>query len=688
VNNGYELDVLDQLEHAATMKRVSIQEFAEGQKFCGKILYPRQRVLLKLIFLEELTDFEETILDGWIKSPEITISPEIRERSKWLRDRGYPHFREIVMVGGRRSSKGWITGMTMAKKMYDTLQLQDPNRHFGIDADKEIYYTCVAASETQAKGTQYADFASMVNACYAMQDYIKKVQELEFSVLTEADRRLLKKWKESGRRVQRDIAKLRGKALSANARTIRGYTIMAIVFDEMAHLMQGESDQADEEIYEAALPSLAQFNEQAIVFCNSSPYTKVGKFFERFQHAMATENGTAAYPSMLGIQFPSWAMFEGWWEEPETSIERCITVSPDWDPDRRKDDGALFYGKEDRQAILIERDNESQNPEKFKVERRGRFAEVIDSYLIPDMVDRMFAGKPNSDGSFTPFETNWDMSTYLYRYKAHLDPSSTTAGFGFALGHIEEIEVRGRREQHVIFDIIKRWNPKEFPSGVIEWEGEVLPWVLHICDLFRPYEVTLDQFQSSAPIQWLRRELRRMGIGETRVYEKTATATFNWNRAEVFKTALYQGAVHAPSDTDDAQHCIQELKYLQEVRTGRIPRVDKQEVGPVQTKDMADCAMEVVNALIGNVIAKENRAALAEGAQFGSPGGYPLGGKTPLGPSRRTVSPVEELIGKRFGEQRSPASGFNRRSPRSLPERPNPARGMSRSPRRGRIPGG
>jgi hypothetical protein len=80
--------------------------------------------------------------------------------------------------------------------MYDVLQLHDPAAHFGIDPDKEIYFSCIAASQDQAKKYQYADFSSTVARCKAMEEYVTKVQELEFSVATEADKQLMARFKQ------------------------------------------------------------------------------------------------------------------------------------------------------------------------------------------------------------------------------------------------------------------------------------------------------------------------------------------------------------------------------------------------------------------------------------------------------------------------------------------------------------
>src|SRR4051794_38407338 len=90
------IDLIRQFGQGLVKKKVGIIEFAESDQFCNKPLYPRQRVLLKLIFLEELDGYEEDVLTEWIKSTdeggEVRIAPKIRERMQMLRDRNYPHF--------------------------------------------------------------------------------------------------------------------------------------------------------------------------------------------------------------------------------------------------------------------------------------------------------------------------------------------------------------------------------------------------------------------------------------------------------------------------------------------------------------------------------------------------------------------------------------------------------------------
>ncbi|HEY5446430.1 MAG TPA: hypothetical protein VIJ87_18615, partial [Pyrinomonadaceae bacterium] len=336
------MDFFDEITRGLATRKVSIEEYCESDQYCGKRLYPRQLVLLKLMFLEELTGPEEDILDHWIRGGrdgrEIVISPKIRERVEYLRTAGYSHFRECVLVGGRRSSKGFITGLALAKKMYDTLQLQDPGLYYNIDPDKEIYFSCLASAQDQAKKYQYADFSSTVARCEAMQQNITKIQELEFSVATEADKQRMNRWKRQGGRVGRDISKLRGVALAANAATLRGSATIAICFDEMAHMQQeGESAATAASVYDAAIPALAQFGKDAMIFCNSSPYTKIGKFYERYEDGLKlTEDGKVVAPFMFTFQFPSWALFEGYQGHRSqyhkgVPLRKAITQSPDWD---------------------------------------------------------------------------------------------------------------------------------------------------------------------------------------------------------------------------------------------------------------------------------------------------------------------------------------------------------------------
>lgn len=663
-------ELLDLVSQGLVPKTVGVHEFAESSDFCNKTLYPRQVVLLKLVFLEEMTGDEEDILSEWIdgsRNNEITISPNIRERRDFLREEGYLHFREVELVGGRRSSKGFITGVGMAKVMFDTLQLGDPGEHYGIDPEHQIYFSCIAGSEAQAKEFQYADFASTIETCKAFEPYLVKSLETEFRVATSADLRRIGGNRSRGHKIQRDIAKLRGKALASNAGTLRGSATMTACIDEMAHMLPGESKASADLVYTALGPSLDQFGIDGMLWLNSSPYSKVGKFYDlydeslrpfdpkrpiEYDHDSDSEEVPNGDPRMMMFQFPSWALFDRYrkyksrWKQRERgrSWDKAITVSPDWDPEEKDAAGDAIHSIKDKQNIMAARQEEAKNPEAYKVERRGKFAEVTDAFLNPAMVDRMYQGIPDGtqiqvDGSlaqvYRPYFTNYgEGALNTFRYKFHCDPSSTTAGFGFAIAHIEYFvnPNTGQDEEHVVFDIIKRWDPKSF-GGVIRW-APILAEIVTYADIFRPFEITFDQHQSVEPIQTLQEKLAMRNI-VCQVYEKTATNELNWKRWEVFKTALYQGLIHGPCDESQFSipTCQNELKFLQEIKTGgKYSKVEKQDVGPVKTKDQADCASECVYSLIGNLMLTRMRERLANSIVGGGQGGYGIGQGGPGGP--------------------------------------------------------
>jgi hypothetical protein len=197
-----------------------------------------------------------------------------------------------------------------------------------------------------------------------------------------------------------------------------------------------------------------------MVFLNSSPYTKVGAFYDRFELANQTTNGEdrAHVPRTDELHLPSWELYRDYRLDPLQRFRRvgAIMVDPE-----AADEGLTENDKAKRRQAQLE---EIANPEAFKVERRAAWAEVIDAYLNPAMVDRAFA--PTYMG--TPIKMT-KAGTYAFIYKGHCDPSSTTAGFGLAIAHVEEFpdEINpdsARWQSTSCLTLVKRWNPKRLPG--------------------------------------------------------------------------------------------------------------------------------------------------------------------------------------------------------------------------------
>jgi hypothetical protein len=523
--------------------------------------------------------------------------------------------------------------------------LDNPGEFFKMDPTKVIDFTCIASSENVAITRQFGDLRSTIVGCEVQKPYISKDLETILTIKTSSDEDVIAQIKRDGKKVARDFAKLRVTPSAANADTVRGAANIFVVYDEMAFFLPGESRSSAKACYEALRPSLAQFGNYILVFLNSSPATKVGQFFDQADLAMRPQSSPEPwFPMRFLMKFPSWALYEEWWKDPQKRFDRPLYVSPDW-PDQLDPEipeSALGqFSLEQREAERLE---EMANPDSYKVEARANWAEVMDAYLDPVKVDKAFSGML-PDG--TPhFMTSGN--DYRFEYMAHCDPSSTTAGFGFAIAHVEEFPDEtglfpGGVARHVVFDKVKRWDPKSFPGGTINYIT-VRQELARLIKLYYPSQLTFDQYNSIGLIQELREEAQQMGVGSVRIGKVDATAKVNWNRWEAFKTALYLGLVHIPPDCielagppggelfDHSEYSKQELKFLQLVATGQTLRVDKQELGPIQTKDIADCIAEVVVKFLGSYLGDLTSKRLGTSPQFGSEGGYQIGGRQPGGP--------------------------------------------------------
>jgi hypothetical protein len=97
-----------------------IVEFMEHPLLLGRPpLYPRQRTILRLVFLEELTDYDREVVAGWSarfwgEGDREGVVPDVLWRVDLLRAEGRRWFREIEFVGGRRGSKSLLSAYCAA----------------------------------------------------------------------------------------------------------------------------------------------------------------------------------------------------------------------------------------------------------------------------------------------------------------------------------------------------------------------------------------------------------------------------------------------------------------------------------------------------------------------------------------------------------------------------------------------
>lgn len=588
-------------------------------------MYPRQATLLKVIFLrlDLLTEYDHMVIDEWEdnfrSSGNNGIVPGVRRRMAKLRKEGRKWFRETLLVMGRRAGKGHISGLSMAYVLWNYMAKGDPQRYYGVDRDKKLVAMVFAGKRDQAKATVWQDAVNYItgSACFA--PYIRApLQAEKLSVYAPHDFVRMRKRAQQGIDPN-DINMATFEVVPKESTLMagRGPTSFCQAYDEMAHVVASGANRAAEEVYGAATPSLDQFGPDAFIIEPSSPWQMLGQFYVNYCNSLLEdEEGEPVYPEMLMIQLTSWDIYKDW------EIAHEIQVFPDGyegDLGEYKDQPPLHFlplrgaiqAYDDQMARL-----EQSSPDTFKVERRSHFAVALDAYLKEEKVRQIFQPWTERSSHFGgPMLAMQERGRLDIDYKAHGDPSKSNANFGLALAHAEP---GPDNRLHVVFDKIHHFNPGDFEDHIVDYD-EIEEWIWDgMLAPFMPTEMTFDQFNSAQVIQRLAKRSRQASLPKvTQIYEKTATKQHNWQRAEIFKTAVYMGWVHAPY----YEQAELELRFLQE-KNGVVDHPDS---GPVQTKDVADAMMECVMSLIGDQI-------ISMRSELGSmrPQGALLGGMEPF----------------------------------------------------------
>lgn len=592
----------------------SIVDFASHESFCGQVLYPRQLTLLKLMYLEteHMTSFDLEVIEEWRKGfrrrrDVFGVQPDIWERIAYLKARGARRFPHIQAVLGRRASKGFIGGILGAEQIAYFHSLDNWQQHFGVRPGKIGYLNVGATSLTQAKDHQFKDVRDVVESCKYLQPHIAESKDYMMSIRTPADLRMIAEMKAAKIPIEHPIATLEVQALSASSTAGRGATAFGIFLDEFAFMIHGTgSHKSGEEIYEDWMPSLDQFDLDGLTYIPSSPASKVGKCYSLYQEgsvlmssyqentetgeeaaaelkAMAAQGGNdtaevVADPTKLVIQLPSWGLYENWEKSRQligVSFKRPIQPGPTHESQVRR---------------------KLRNPDKFKVEREGQWAEVQGAYFDPDMVERIFDAP-----GWRPALESQSRGYLTHKYRIHCDPGRTGANFALCIGHLENSppDEHGIAWPHVIIDMLHVWRPQDFPPD-IETGRPTIDYVQVQEDiddiLFRfpsTSKISFDQWNSAGMIASLRRKFSP----SIRVAEVTFTERDNQARFERVKSALNLGWVHSYRDNfyeDNASLLGMELKFLSETNG----RVERQKIGPVTTKDLCDAFCVVVSDLM------------------------------------------------------------------------------------------
>lgn len=632
-------------------------------------LYPRQATLIKIIFLREdlFTDYDHKVIDEWESNFKKTgnngIVPGIRDRIKILKAQGYKWFREVALVMGRRAGKGHVSAQSMAYVLWHYMAKGNPQDHYGIAPNKQLECLIYAGKKEQAKKNLFKDLSdSIINApCFT--PYVSRPQAESLTIFAPYDKVKMAKRAKSGLDISADQASFRIEPKEATLMSGRGGASFMQGYDEMAHVVASGANRSAEEIWGAATPALDQFKKDAFIVEPSSPWQMTGQFYQNYQETLQMNpDGTPVYPNKMMVQLTSWDIYVDW------EIAHTIDAFPrDFEGDLGEYQDAPVPKFPKLKLAFQEYDEamrqlEKSNPDTFKVERLAHWAATMDAYLDEKKIEAMWDEDLENKPRRGPLD---------FYYKAHGDPSNSNANFGFAVAHLES-DPQNPNWNICVFDYIHHWSPADFPEQTIDYEA-VIEELWSYIKLFPIDEFTVDQFNSGPILSLLKGKLHReehfLSWKRPVISEVTATSKLNWAKAENFKTALNQGWIKAPY----YEQADLELKFLRLTQTATTMRVDKQETGPVTTKDVADAMFECVHALLGDQI-----KAYQEGLTKAPIQGTLQGGITPF----QNVSSGDEKLFEQFGG--GGAAKF--RGDHGFGGSTSPTRGFRRdgySPRRG-----
>jgi hypothetical protein len=627
----------------------SIVDFASHHSFCGIRLYPRQKTLLKLIYLEteNMTAYDIDVIENWRThftggKDSFGVQPDVWERIEYLKQQGYRHFPHVQAVMGRRASKGVIGGILGAEKMAHLVSLDDWQAHYGIARNKDCYLNVIATNSIQAKKNQFADIRSTVESCEYLKKYISSDKEYYISLRTPADLRLLAEMHAQRIPIEHEIASVRCLAVSSTSSSGRGSVSVCNFFDEFAHMLTGTGGpRSSEQVYSAYQPSLDDFGKDSLTYMPSSPYTKIGHFYELYVSGCVLlpqylSKHSALDPELIRQNMPIKSTEDDELEDLEiedltADPEMLIVQLPSWDLYTDFELSPKLGGPRFKRALQVYDDRmkrlERRNPTKFKVEKKAQFAEVEDAYLDPDKVDLMF----------TPFWNGRTLDqaeygTMAYVYEGHADPSKVNANFAVCIAHLERSPIPDIRQtkdsqgnekvieqywDHVIIDHLHVWKPSDYPDHTLDYV-EITDYLAALIGKYPAMkEFTFDAWNSAGPIA----SLRKIFPTRPRIRVEEFNEKNNTKRAEYFKSAINLGWIHSFKDTffGEGQSLLeQELKFLIE-KNGKI---EKQTIGPVTTKDLADTVMETSYRLLHHQLDQHEKALMGKMKMGkGMPGG-------------------------------------------------------------------
>ncbi len=478
--------------------------------------------------------------------------------------------------------------------------LGNPQDHYGIAQSKPMEVMIFAGKRDQAKAHLWRDLHDVIveSECFTGsmgRNFVSKDDVLMLSVYAPYDEIRMRKQAAKGIYSGQDMATFQIMPKESNPLAARGGAGFIFGFDEAAHVKTTGMTRSFGEVYNAAKPALDQFGPDSFTCLPSSTWEMTGMFYELWVLSLRDDPrapGEPMFPSKLMLQLSSWHPYQDW------QRAHLLPLFPaGYEGDLGEYKGQELPVLPPIKGAIQDYDEEMEkeeraNPDTFGVERRSQWATSLDSYLNSARVLDVFkpwAGRRPEWGR--PELTEQVRGPLSIAYVAHGDPATVNHRFGFCVGHAEP---GPDGMQHAVIDLIKHWDPVDFPDHTIDYDI-VVKWIFeNVIMMFQPTEMSFDQFNVVSTVHRLRKDVHEAHLQKNvMIFESPATNIINWARWECTKAAINMAFVHSYSYPELAS----ELKFAR--KPEGINKVVPPDSGPCVTIDIADAFSHVVFSLLG-----------------------------------------------------------------------------------------
>jgi len=490
-------------------------------------LFVSQRVVLKCLYIGSrgnegirLTDEEIQ----WLKDKkQDNVLKMLQDRSKGTIRR----VSELILVLGRRSSKTVLASIISAYEVYKLLKVGKGNPYdfYNIAYDEEIAVLNVAMSRKQA-GRLFAQIKARLRNSPFFHERIAKVTSEEIRIYTDID---MMKMKESEKTVpvEGSIVIVCG---HSNPDSLRGYTVICLIFDELAFYDESEKISGTD-FYEALAPSVHDFASRGdgLIVEISTPGPKTGIFFKLWKSSLDVDG-------MLSFKMATW----------------------DFNPNKPYDDPELTKFRK-------------LDPDGFEVEFGAEWPEggTYGIYFPEDLVTRALKLDlvPETQ-AFPGFE-----------YYMHVDPGLSADRYCLAIVRKTIYrDAAGALCPRAILALTKSYEPVAQGVG-LDYE-RIENDILELCHKFRPILITFDQWNSVGSLQMLQRN----------GFNSRQTAFNRGYKNRIYQNLKDLMAKPEPGLwLYDDPLLLTELKNLKYRPTARGMSIGADKRGDCPTDDMADC---------------------------------------------------------------------------------------------------